>query len=283
MVDRLDRETQYWDGVAGESLVADASLLRVEPDDLFDRTKDWLPLIDLPQLTEHLLARLGDIRDRRILDLGTGNGFLAVALALRGAVVTAVDLSPVSLRLAHRRAELSGVADRITFSLSPAEKLDLPSASFDGVCGIFVLHHTDLRMSGAEIARVLKPGAPGVFIETMAFNPLLNAARRTIPGRFGIEKSSSDDEAPIGPAGVARLRGAFPGTVSVEWPAVVFMRMLSYVRLFQAPPLMAFLRGLDRAVASVPGLRRLSYFGVIVMHSPQKMKEGPSQALRSVV
>jgi len=52
-----------------------------------------------------------------ILDLGTGSGNLAVAIAHRlpTARVTAVDLSPAALEVAQRNAERHGVAARVTF------------------------------------------------------------------------------------------------------------------------------------------------------------------------
>ena len=264
---RLDRETKHWDEVANAELEGELSLLRVSMDDLSDRTKSWLPLIDIPMLTEALIAKLGDLRGHHILDVGTGNGFLATALALRGARVTAVDVSPVSLKVARQRAALNGVEDRIEFAEMPAEQMDLPDASFDAACGIFVLHHTDLDASGRELGRLLKPGAPAVFIETMAFNPLLMAARRHVSGRFGVEKASSEDEAPIGQAGLERLRAGFPGTVNVEWPAVVFARMLGYLPLFRSSFAWMLLKGADQAIAGLPVLRPMSYFGLVVMQN----------------
>jgi release factor glutamine methyltransferase len=53
----------------------------------------------------------------RIIDMGTGSGNLAVALARhhKGACVTAVDLSPDALAVAERNAVKHRVADRIRF------------------------------------------------------------------------------------------------------------------------------------------------------------------------
>jgi methylase of polypeptide subunit release factors len=49
----------------------------------------------------------------RALDLGTGSGYVAIYLALRGWQVDAVDVSPRALALARRNAELNGVAPRV--------------------------------------------------------------------------------------------------------------------------------------------------------------------------
>src|SRR5436305_12215678 len=52
-----------------------------------------------------------------VLDLGTGSGCLAVAIARqhKKAEVTAVDLSPEALAVAGRNAVKHGVADRLRF------------------------------------------------------------------------------------------------------------------------------------------------------------------------
>jgi release factor glutamine methyltransferase len=52
-----------------------------------------------------------------VLDIGTGSGAIAVAVAkhLKGARVTAVDLSPEALAVAARNAAKHGVADRVRF------------------------------------------------------------------------------------------------------------------------------------------------------------------------
>ncbi len=52
----------------------------------------------------------------RALDLGTGSGYVAIYLALKGWQVDAVDISPRAVALAKRNADLNGVAPRIYMS-----------------------------------------------------------------------------------------------------------------------------------------------------------------------
>jgi release factor glutamine methyltransferase len=77
-------------------------------------------LIPRPE-TEHIievaLERVGKRALRRIADVGTGSGCLAVALAKEfpDAQISATDTSPTALAIAKRNAERHGVAGRIRF------------------------------------------------------------------------------------------------------------------------------------------------------------------------
>jgi release factor glutamine methyltransferase len=71
--------------------------------------------------TEHVVMeclRLAKLMARpRVLDLGTGSGNIAIAVAQqhKGAEVTALDLSPDALTVARRNAAKHGLAERIRF------------------------------------------------------------------------------------------------------------------------------------------------------------------------
>ncbi len=80
-------------------------------------------LIPRPE-TEHLVERVLDFSRSfpaekllRILDVGTGSGCIAVALAkhLPSARITAVDISEEALEVARMNAGHNGVQDRVTF------------------------------------------------------------------------------------------------------------------------------------------------------------------------
>ena len=81
----------------------------------FEVTPDVL--IPRPE-TEHLVEAVLRVQQKAdILDVGTGSGAIAVALAhaLPGARLTAVDTSPAALEVARRNAQRHGVADRVAF------------------------------------------------------------------------------------------------------------------------------------------------------------------------
>jgi release factor glutamine methyltransferase len=85
----------------------------------FEVTPDVLvPRPETEELVAWLLDQLPDREaELSILDVGTGSGAIAVALAreLPKARFTATDLSPAALEVARRNAERHAVADRIRF------------------------------------------------------------------------------------------------------------------------------------------------------------------------
>jgi SAM-dependent methyltransferase len=104
-----------------------------------------------------------------ILELGTGSGRLAQALAERGFEVTGVDIAPPMLAKAQaRRAGLpANVADRITLKRGDMTALDL-RRRFDAViCPFFTLAHVPAgaawRNTFATAARHLEPGGRAAF------------------------------------------------------------------------------------------------------------------------
>jgi ubiquinone/menaquinone biosynthesis C-methylase UbiE len=110
---------------------------------------------------EQIAAFLAPLAGRRILDVGTGTGRAAIALARRGAIVTGVDASAEMLAVAQRRAAELGVKPRpdpqgsVTFARGDAHRLEFPDRSFDAVVCLRVLMHTpDWRQSLRELCRV---------------------------------------------------------------------------------------------------------------------------------
>jgi len=76
-----------------------------------------IPRPETEELVELLFNRLGENPPKRILDLGTGTGAIALALAKNfpEAEVWAVDASPQALALAKENAEKNGLSGRVTF------------------------------------------------------------------------------------------------------------------------------------------------------------------------
>ena len=124
-----------------------------------------------------LARRLGELSGKNILDLGTGQGAAAVFFALKGARVTACDLSPGMLDVVGRVAAHHGV--QVARHACSAEDLSsFAEKSFDAVYAANLLHHVDVARCLDEVRRVLKPGGLGAFYDPLAYNPVINIYRR---------------------------------------------------------------------------------------------------------
>jgi ubiquinone/menaquinone biosynthesis C-methylase UbiE len=115
------------------------------------------------------LARLaGDARPAHALDLGTGGGHVAYALARHAARVTAVDPSSEMLEAVAARARESGL-HTIETVRGVAENLAFEAATFDFLASRFSAHHwRDLAEGLRQARRVLRAGSPAVFIDIVS-------------------------------------------------------------------------------------------------------------------
>ena len=100
-----------------------------------------------------IAAFLGPVEGRTVLDVGTGTGRAAIALARRGARVTGVDASSEMLRVAKARAADAGL-DAV-FETGDAHRLAYPDRVFHAAVSLRVLMHTpDWRQCLSELCRV---------------------------------------------------------------------------------------------------------------------------------
>jgi SAM-dependent methyltransferase len=104
------------------------------------------------------IDQLRPLRGARALDLGTGPGIVALALAARGARVVGLDISENQIRAARELASERGLASACRFEVAPAEQSGQPDASVDLVTAGTSWHWFDPDRALAECARVLVPG-----------------------------------------------------------------------------------------------------------------------------
>lgn len=124
---------------------------------------------------QYVLEQLGDLKGRRVLELGCGAGEGSVYFAIQGAQAIATDISSGMVAVVDRVAEKYGV--RVQAHRMTAETIEYPDQSFDVVYGNGVLHHVDFQKAVQEAARVLKPGGRAIFIEPLSYNPVINVYR----------------------------------------------------------------------------------------------------------
>lgn len=123
-----------------------------------------------------LLGALEPLAGRDVLDVGCGDGRLAVRMAERNARVTGLDLSPAMLAAARERAGRAGVS--VQFLEGDALALPFPNNSFDVVCTVTVMcFFADPQPIVNELARVVRPGGRVVLGELNRYS-IWAAARR---------------------------------------------------------------------------------------------------------
>jgi len=143
---------RWWDSDADEYQAEHGSFLG-------DVDFVWCP----EGLREADARLLGDVRGRRVLELGCGAAAGARWLTGQGAEVTGLDLSAGMLRHAAGAAQRSGV--RVPLVQADALALPFADAVFDVVCTAFgaIPFVADSGAVMREVARVLRPGGRWVF------------------------------------------------------------------------------------------------------------------------
>jgi SAM-dependent methyltransferase len=133
-------------------------------DEIAERYLDWSLESDWPgrrRYLGYLLTALPESGD--VLELGCGAGLpVTRALLDAGHRVTAVDISASQLELARRNVpEARLVKADIT-------EVDLPEASFDGVCAFYSLTHVPRELHEALLRRIASWLRPrGVFVASL--------------------------------------------------------------------------------------------------------------------
>jgi ubiquinone/menaquinone biosynthesis C-methylase UbiE len=226
----------------------------------------------------------------RLLDVGCGTGYLAVAIAHArpSATVHATDLSPGMLRRARENAGRLGA--RVRLCQATATALPYPDGAFSAVVSRGVLHHMDDPVAAlTEWRRVVRPGGSVIVLS----EPSPNAdrvggvvARATQWGLRGVRRAGAAAGRPLSAhtgaaadeqrywdivamaanlhtftaseledlgrsAGFTEVRVAGGGLLSIAWATIY------YVLVGELPALADSRRARRRAARAWRALRRL--------------------------
>lgn len=229
----------------------------------------------------YITERLGDIKGKSVLDIGCGLGEASVYFALKGARVTAMDISHYMTDTALALAKANGVTIRV--HQSSIEHFSLPKREmFDIIYVGNLFHHVDIDKALERVVTYLKPKGILVCWEPVDYNPVINVYRKIAT------QVRSKDERPIRVEDLNKFRQYF-GYVETHWywltTLIIFVIMAisgrnpNKIRYWKAVVLEGDkwkwmytpLEGLDRKLLTfIPSLRFLCWNVVIIATKPKK-------------
>jgi cyclopropane fatty-acyl-phospholipid synthase-like methyltransferase len=232
--------TQFWDNIFAQG--EHSTYSRVE---MPDRANPIL---------RRALRHFGDVRGRKLIDVGCGRGASSLYFASFGADVISVDLSGNAVRNLSEYCLKHNVSNVRPMQLSALELRSLGPVDF--VFGSMILHHIEpFTRFAAELRAVLPEGGKAFFWENNARSRLMIWFRQHVVGKLWVPKHGDAEEFPLTLAEVDELRGRF--AVDVEYPDLVLFRMIS--RYLLRGHCMQPFEALDRFGYRFEALRKYSY------------------------
>lgn len=170
------------------------------------------PPEDTPYSLEFAFHLLGDIRGKKVLDLGCGTGENLIPLLRRGAHVIGIDISPELIALAEKRLDEEGL--QASLKVASASDTGLSDESVDAVFAMSVLHHLELEAARREIQRILRHGGYLILREpvrySLGYSVLVKLIRQLVPAREPV----SEYEHPLSLKEVASISAGFEALAS---------------------------------------------------------------------
>ena len=176
-----------------------------------------------------ILGRMGDLRGKRLLDIGAGLGESSVYFALQGAKVTMTDISAGMVQTGRELARRSGV--EVEGIVAQAEDLGVAAETFDFVYIANTIHHVrDRDALFQKIHRALKPGGCFFSYDPLAYNPAINVYRRIAT------EVRTEDEAPLTRADLQLARKYFPSVQHREFWISTLLLFVKYYAVDRVHP-----------------------------------------------
>lgn len=226
----------------------------------------------------YVMSKLGDIKGKKILDIGAGLGESSVYFAMQGAEVYYNDISPKMGEFANKVADKYGVT--LNYMIAPIEKLELHENFFDIIYCANLMHHVPKQDQDYWIKTMynsLKKGGILVTWDPLKYNPVINVYRN-----MAMEVRTIDEE-PVGFDILKMYKKYFPTVVHKEfWLATLWLFLHYYLirrykpndvrywkRIFKEKKSQIGwwfipLQWLDKLLLNIPGIKGLAWNMIVV-------------------
>ncbi len=134
----------------------------------YDRLNRIISLGNDVKWRKKVLKLVADTNPKRVLDIATGTGDLAILMAETQAIqIIGLDISEGMLEVGKQKIKERNLNNRIEMVLGDSENLPFEDNYFDAITVAFGVRNFETLEKGlAEILRVLKPGGIFVILET---------------------------------------------------------------------------------------------------------------------
>jgi len=164
--DLLKREEAFHDEWALSEKVEDIDVIRIFESMLSFENK-------------YIVQKMGDLRGKKILDVGAGLGESSVYFALKGAEVYYNDISPEMGEFAKKLADRYNV--KLIYVIQPVEKLELETEVYDYIHCANLMHHVpeqDHDYWLKTMSNALVKGGKLFTWDPLKYNPAINIYRK---------------------------------------------------------------------------------------------------------
>ena len=176
-----------------------------------------------------ITKQIGNFDGKKILDVGCGLGEVSIYFALKGANVTALDISSGMLKKTSQLAKLNGV--KIKTHLATAEDFNFSdNEKFDVIYMGNCLHHANIDQSMKNVVSHLNKD--GIFLswDPIAYNPIINIYRLIAT------KVRTPDEHPLKLRDIKLIKNYFKfSETNYFWFTTLIIFMLMFIVQLKNP------------------------------------------------
>lgn len=185
---QAQKEADFFDKLYEDTDLKHSQQNYIIPDQIIRQfTKPAFPYTNM---TECAVSFLGELKNKRLLDYGAGDGWTAISFAKAGADVFAIDISERGIDLIRKKASANGVQGSVKAEVRDCYNTGFKSDEFDIVFAGGVLHHLEIESAGKELCRILKPNGIAVFTEPIRETKIMDTIKKVV--LFVLRKRASE-------------------------------------------------------------------------------------------